>query len=990
MRLFSAFGIQILGGSMIRVRGAARRGSFALLLALAALAIPLVSSAKSASPPAKPAKEKCKPDKTKKPGKFDGCTPVTITAVVGVSGGTITSSDGLTMSIPFGALDSATTISVTTSAAPPPAGVGAVSPVYQFGPEGLTFAKPVTVTLPMPAGVTTGSIYWSRLGSTTVFDPIGGTISGGRITAEVPHFSLAVVGAASATRTVNGIGKTTWISASSRISRDIDFRGQTVEALIDDGQGGYARIAGVGTSGGFRILGVPVGEYILHAGKLYLRTSSDVPDLGQTGGGRPIEDRVALTQPTRLGLTFTVDALGAWQPGNFLEFYSTEADAWDFGTERFADPAIVDGATTITLPIDVWNVDGGPASTIDSTKGDRALIAELTPQLSANGASYIAMTHAAQLPPFDLPDGGTAAISLSLSDLSQSNTMAIDYRGAEFVDAIRAAGNPRAEYSCGFCGGFAGVFAQAYDAEDGFYAANADLLVLNDTIPTGTNVVTGAMSYGTPTDTSLAGKWGILFDARWSAVSWEKLPDTSGPSRGFNNGIEWVTTTAAAQRGPVTPPVSLPLDVRVNGAPAFAGGGDLTGPVTLTWGAPIIGSPTFYTVQVTGLFVDGNNGTRKRQVAFINTPTRSFTIPANVFTPDQSYVFTVSAVASTSTSGAMLLASAPFKQGLDIARAAVSSGVFGTTRGVHQPTASIVQDGLQFPMGVAVGPTGLYWTERWDSPWDQPPTLSTGGRIWKSGLDGSGPHVIAAGQTEPVGIAVDGVDVYWTNVFDESSGEIVKLDESTGVITVVVSGEPGLGTALLVANGDLYWGSGLGLRVLRVGAPAPENLAVDGGSVNLATDGVNLYGAQYSSGPGNSGRVLSVPLAGGALGILASGQAQAWDVATDGSFVYWSDQAWQQPFFATINRVGLDGSSPTIIAEGSAPESEIMKIFAIDATWAYYVDRGTVLRSPLAGGPAETYAVLPFGGCPEGTMVASGGNLYFSDTCANAVFIVTP
>ncbi|MBA3539578.1 MAG: hypothetical protein H0T79_08100 [Deltaproteobacteria bacterium] len=113
----------------------------------------------------------------KKPGKKK-C--VVTTAVVGVEGTTLATADGLTMEIPFGALAAPTTITVTTTTLDAPPELGGVSPVYSFEPEGLVFARPIAITLPLPAGVTAASMYWTRLGSLS-FDPIGGTITGSTI-----------------------------------------------------------------------------------------------------------------------------------------------------------------------------------------------------------------------------------------------------------------------------------------------------------------------------------------------------------------------------------------------------------------------------------------------------------------------------------------------------------------------------------------------------------------------------------------------------------------------------------------------------------------------------------------------------------------------------------------------------------------------------------------------------------------------------------------
>ncbi|MBA3539582.1 MAG: hypothetical protein H0T79_08120 [Deltaproteobacteria bacterium] len=107
-----------------------------------------------------------------------------------------------------------------------------------------------------------------------------------------------------------------------------------------------------------------------------------------------------------------------------------------------------------------------------------------------------------------------------------------------------------------------------------------------------------------------------------------------------------------------------------------------------------------------------------------------------------------------------------------------------------------------------------------------------------------------------------------------------------------------------------------------------------------------------------------------------------------GGFVYWSDQAWEQTFPATINRVSVGGGNESVVATGSEPqESQHMKVFAVDATSAYYVDHEKLMKAPLAGGPAVIHAFVP-SSCPEGKMAAVGGNVYWTDVCANVVYRV--
>jgi hypothetical protein len=68
--------------------------------------------------------------------------------VIGAKGGTVTTPSGnASVDIPEGALPGDTTISITPVTAPPPAGTDGIGDAYVFGPEGLVFLKPVTVTL---------------------------------------------------------------------------------------------------------------------------------------------------------------------------------------------------------------------------------------------------------------------------------------------------------------------------------------------------------------------------------------------------------------------------------------------------------------------------------------------------------------------------------------------------------------------------------------------------------------------------------------------------------------------------------------------------------------------------------------------------------------------------------------------------------------------------------------------------------------------------
>jgi hypothetical protein len=119
-------------------------------------------------------------------------SPVT---TIGPSGGTFNGGNGLTVTVPAGALSSSVRITAGQTSTVAPSGYGALSGLYQFGPDGTTFAQPATVTLPLPAGAPPNvTIFWSQAGNPSAFDDVNGAVSGSSISARVTHFSTGFVG----------------------------------------------------------------------------------------------------------------------------------------------------------------------------------------------------------------------------------------------------------------------------------------------------------------------------------------------------------------------------------------------------------------------------------------------------------------------------------------------------------------------------------------------------------------------------------------------------------------------------------------------------------------------------------------------------------------------------------------------------------------------------------------------------------------------------
>jgi len=107
--------------------------------------------------------------------------------IIGPAGGTVASSDGASIVVPAGALEADTTITITSDpSAPLPVDMTAAGTPVLLEPEGLRFAAPVRVTMPLAAGPPSRAIGVYRAPRGTIaFEPLtGATQDGASVTAE--------------------------------------------------------------------------------------------------------------------------------------------------------------------------------------------------------------------------------------------------------------------------------------------------------------------------------------------------------------------------------------------------------------------------------------------------------------------------------------------------------------------------------------------------------------------------------------------------------------------------------------------------------------------------------------------------------------------------------------------------------------------------------------------------------------------------------------
>jgi hypothetical protein len=111
---------------------------------------------------------------------------------VGAAGGTVTG-QGVTLTVPAGALPGDIQIAVTTGGAVPTTYTG-LTPVYVFAPLGTTLMKAATITFDVANPPANARVYWSDGGG--AFEPLQTTITVSSVSASITRLGDAFAGVA--------------------------------------------------------------------------------------------------------------------------------------------------------------------------------------------------------------------------------------------------------------------------------------------------------------------------------------------------------------------------------------------------------------------------------------------------------------------------------------------------------------------------------------------------------------------------------------------------------------------------------------------------------------------------------------------------------------------------------------------------------------------------------------------------------------------------
>jgi hypothetical protein len=150
----------------------------------------------------------------------------------------------------------------------------------------------------------------------------------------------------------------------------------------------------------------------------------------------------------------------------------------------------------------------------------------------------------------------------------------------------------------------------------------------------------------------------------------------------------------------------------------------------------------------------------------------------------------------------------------------------------------------------------------------------------------------------------------------------------------------------------------------------------------IALSSSEIFVGGYLSAP--SGYVAGIPLAGGALMLLVTGQYDVRHLTVDAQHIYWVNRFTS----GSVEMANLDGSSPTVLAAAQDEPWDVV----VDATTVYWTNASVI----AGGGAVNACAIAGCGGVPTPVAAGrprpmglrlSGGRLFWVE--ANAGTLVT-
>jgi hypothetical protein len=281
-----------------------------------------------------------------------------------------------------------------------------------------------------------------------------------------------------------------------------------------------------------------------------------------------------------------------------------------------------------------------------------------------------------------------------------------------------------------------------------------------------------------------------------------------------------------------------------------------------------------------------------------------------------------------------------------------------------------VASGLDYPNSLAVGPTGVYWTNRGKGLGPAVVATASTGSVMRCAIGGcAGPTVLATGQDNPIAIALDPANVYWTNfgsAFDASS---VAKCPIAGCVQLTVLTSLSCAEGLAVDSTNAFFigcTQPAAMRCSLAGCAAPATLAVFQtadfmGDSAIAVQSGRVYWTERFGAGGSAGAVLSCAANGcaapTAVVSMAAGNVEQ-GLALDSANLYFAIQYRARDSGPTVWKCSIGGcAAATAVSADMSPANGPIAVDSANVYWTTLdpnTGMGSVMQCSKSGCSAPT------------------------------------
>ncbi len=583
----------------------------------------------------------------------------------------------VTLTVPPGALAQPQTVTLTSTTTAAPS-ASALTALYQFAPDGLSFALPATVQIQAPASQQALSIYWERPDQSG-YDELPTMLKGGILYAATLHFTHLYVApknsAPPPTTTFTGKDASVQVvpdtSGGSRtVTLPVDFTasGASLPKIYSyDGSGFTAFTVTADASGNFSATSVPLGTTFLQ----YQRPGETLPswfvtgehtiDLTHYSVGQPAAT-VAADQLDDTHLVVSVsypDPQPVWEGtsnnaengadsdpiynndyvGDSVQLYAPAAGFYGWGNNQPPDGPFA------------WDWSWLGTSTL--LAGEDTYVYRLTMQkVGSDGRDKAAIIQYATHLPITMTGGTTTNVTAALAPVPPEAQRALSFtwQRTAMLGMAQSVGARVRKVDCGWA-----IDRQPKaDAARGQLGGTPDLAtgaINREPDQNGAMVPDTNFAFWTPTeDLTFNATIGDPFPEPWDTILIRRCDYQARYSVGYMqstiidayaNQVDTLTS-AGGNFGPTLSPVT---HIALDGAPATSDLAGVSPTPVLSWSAPTLGVPGLYTVQIIHL-TQGLSDTNQENVATLNTPATQLPIPSGLLLAGERYVFRITATSS--------------------------------------------------------------------------------------------------------------------------------------------------------------------------------------------------------------------------------------------------------------------------------------------------------------------------------------------------------